>query len=159
MDMGTKLLKSSSIITLLLFVLISCQKNDNWIKILGIEGNNIKEIESYNDDADVCRMEKYSIPLNDIESFKKVYKKNDLKNIFQNQPNWSSVRWTYSNLDKSIIEFVYPNFIKNDLRKIVSDEDYYYTYNYKGKKDDLFAVQLYILVPKQKALYYFEIVP
>ncbi|MEA1847513.1 hypothetical protein U9K52_01190 [Chryseobacterium sp. MHB01] len=157
--MEIKLLKSSSIITLFLFILISCQKNENWTKVLGFEGTNIQKIESYNDNADVCRMDKYSISSNDIEAFKKGYKNINAKNTFQNQSNWTSVNWDYSNLDKSIIEFVYPNFIKNDLRKIVSNKDYYYTYSYKGKKDDMFSIQLYVLVPKQKALYYFEILP
>ncbi len=104
-------------------------------------------------------MDKYSISSNDIEAFKKVYKKINAKNTFQNPSNWTSINWDYSNLDKNVIEFVYPNFVKNDLRKIVSNKDYYYTYSYKGKKDDLFSMQLYVLVPKQKAFYYFEILP
>lgn len=104
-------------------------------------------------------MTKYSISLSDIEAFKKVSKKVVAQNIFKNPSNWISVGWIYSNMDKNIIEFVYPNFIKNDLRKIISNRDYYYTYSYKGSKDDLFAIQLYILVPKQKELYYYEILP
>lgn len=128
-----------TLITLMSNILISCQKNDNLTKILGNECNSIQKIESYKDNAVVCRMDKYSISSKDIEAFKKVYKKNNAKNIFQNQSNWTSVDWDYSNLDKSVIEFVYPKFIKNDLRKIISNKDYYYTYSYKGKKEGIFA--------------------
>src|SRR5215813_5753741 len=102
--MAIKLLKSSSII-LFLLLLISCQKNDSWTKLLGIEGNSIQKIESYNDNADVCRMDKYSISSTDIESFKKIYKKINTKSTFQNQSNWTSSNWGYSNLNKSVIEF------------------------------------------------------
>lgn len=156
--MEIKLLKSSGII-LFLLLLVSCQKNDNWTKVLGIEGSSMQKIEGYSDNADVCRMDKYSISSNDIEAFEKVYKKINAKSTFQNQSNWTSIGWGYSNLDKRIVEFVYPNFIKNDLRKIIVSKDYYYTYSYKGEINDLFAIQLYILSPKQKTIYYFEIIP
>lgn len=156
--MEIKPLKSNAIV-LFLLLLISCQKNDNWTKVLGIEGSSMRKIESYSDNADVCHMDIYSISSNDIEAFEKVYKKINAKNAFQNQSNWTSISWRYSNLDKRIVEFVYPNFIKNDLRKIIISKDYYYTYSYKGGINDLFAVQLYILSLKQKTIYYFEIIP
>jgi hypothetical protein len=156
--MEIKPLKSNAIV-LFLLLLLSCQKNDNWTKVLGIEGSSMQKIEGDNDNADVCHMDIYSISSNDIEDFEKVYKKINAKNAFQNQSNWTSIGWDYSNLDKRIVEFVYPNFIKNDLRKIIISKDYYYTYSYKGGINDLFAVQLYILSLKQKTIYYFEIIP
>lgn len=156
--MAIKLLKNSNII-FFLFLLISCQENKSWTKVLGIEGGSIQKIDTYNDNADVCRMIKYSISSDDIEAFKKVYKTINAKNIFQNQSNWISIDWGYSNLNKSVVNFVYPNFIKDDLRKIILNKNYYYTYSYKGELNDLYAIQLYILSTKEKTIYYFEIIP
>jgi hypothetical protein len=156
--MAIKLLKNSNII-FFLFLLISCQENKSWTKVLGIEGGSIQKIDTYNDNAGVCRMIKYSISSDDIEAFKKVYKTINAKNIFQNQSNWTSIDWGYSNLNKSVVNFVYPNFIKDDLRKIILNKNYYYTYSYKGELNDLYAIQLYILSTKEKTIYYFEIIP
>jgi len=158
MDMALKEFRNNFwLVIIITLFFIQCKRTNSSINEIGLNFKNYEVSKEFYDDAGVCSMKEYKLLLRDQDT---LLGKNSMfiKRIRENH-NWKSEDWS-NKIDENILSFVYDNFKHTNLKSnIENSKKSYYLYGYQGKKEDLFAIKLFVFIPDYELLYYIEIIP
>jgi len=156
MDMVLKKLGSKVFYIIILLFFIQCKERNKDIKEIGLKYDNYELLSDFNDEAGVCSFKEYKLFIN--KDHGGISKNSSFVKQLREDEKWNVEDWS-NNIDTDFLDFIYSNFKYSSLKENIGNNENYYLYGYKGKKNDLFAIKLFIFIPNKNLLYHFEIIP